>query len=48
MIQAAVYEENDTASKTGYKNGKFTSIWLCGTLLFITFVPKPNSGTEEI
>jgi len=33
MIQAAMNEENDIASKTGYKNGKFTSIWLCGTLL---------------
>jgi len=33
MIQAAMNEENDIASTTGYKNGKFTAIWLCGMLL---------------
>ena len=33
MMQAAMNEENDIASTKGYKNGKFTAIWLCGTLL---------------
>jgi len=33
MIQAAMNEENDIASTTGYKNGKFTAIWLRATLL---------------
>jgi hypothetical protein len=35
MIQAAMNEENDSASTTGYKiqdTGKFTAIWLRGTL----------------